>query len=120
MIPQTAPQGRIDMGCADTTPGAACVLAPPAGVTLAPVVYTRIMRRKLYTREIRVRGKRADGQPRTKTVAADPLAAQQLVAFARRLKPSDTNPRLRIVGPHAAEARAILESLAERRREPAR
>ena len=49
-----APSGIIDMAKADTTPGASCVLAPPAGTDLTPTQYLDLMRKR-YRIDIQAR-----------------------------------------------------------------
>lgn len=84
------PAGILDFGTVDTTPGASCVFAPPAGKTLTADEYLELMRNRYRI---------------------DPGARQQIGTFARRSLPTATRSALRYAGPWAAEARSILATL---------
>jgi hypothetical protein len=76
-----APSGIVDMSQADTTPGDACVLAPPAGTDLTKSQYLDLMRKR-YRQDIQ--------------------AKAHMRVYARRLFD------LTIVGPFGEEARDML------------
>ena len=76
-----AKSGILDMAKADTTPGSACVLAPPAGTDLTTPQYLDLMRKR-YRIDIQARA--------------------HMRVYARRLLD------LTIVGPFAEEARNML------------
>ena len=73
--------GHLDLSCVNTTPGARCALAPPAGVELDSDGYTELMRTRYRT---------------------SPAHRTQMAVFARRIGYTP------IVGPWAGEARKIL------------
>jgi hypothetical protein len=85
------PMGRVDFSFVDTTPGAACILAPEVGQDLDTDAYRALIRRQWRL---------------------DPGARQHLAVFALGLTGNSHAPPLPIIGPYATEARAILTTLA--------
>jgi hypothetical protein len=84
ITPVDMPTGNLDLGTVDTTPGARCALAPPAGVDLTPGDYRDLMRLRYRT---------------------SPAHRQHMTILARRIGYTPC------VGPWAAEARKILEAI---------
>lgn len=89
-----APQGRVDFGSVDTTPGARCAMAPNAGDAMSADEYRTEMRRRW--RE-------------------DPGARQHMAVYALRLGDGARPVPMPFYGPHAATARDILTSIAGRK-----
>jgi hypothetical protein len=81
---EKAMSGIIDMTTLDTTPGAGGAMAPPPGADLTSTGYRYLMRDRYKH---------------------DPLYRQHMRIFARRLAETE------ITGPHAADARWILEQI---------
>jgi len=86
------PAGIVDFSHIDTTPGSGGVLAPPPETDLTTDVYRALIRDR-YRR--------------------DHGARQHLLAYARRLNTSKYHRATPIIGPFAAEARAILNAILE-------
>lgn len=79
-----APSGMVDFAVADTTPGARCVLAPPAGDDLTDDQYLALMRKR-YRQDIH--------------------CLVHLWFFARHVNETE------FVGPYAEQAKAILRKV---------
>jgi len=77
-----AVSGILDMSTVDTTPGARCAMAPPAGLDLDPDGYRDLMRKRYRD---------------------DPGHRQHMVLYAKRKAPCS--------GPYAEQAAAILSAI---------